>query len=45
MSRGVDTATATTYVNFALPEARKAGEFVEDVPELVSKLQNEAKVL
>jgi len=44
-SLGIDTTPATSYVKFELPEARKAGEFVESVDELVSKLKNEAKVI
>jgi len=42
---GVDTASTTNYLKFELPPARKAGEFVETVDELVGKLKNEAKVL
>jgi electron transfer flavoprotein beta subunit len=44
-SLGVDTTPGTNYVKFELPAARKAGEFVETVDALVSKLKNEAKVL
>ena len=41
----MDATPGTNYLKFELPEARKAGEFVESVDELVSKLQNEAKVI
>jgi len=42
---GVDATPTTTYLNFELPPARKAGVFVASVDELVNKLKNEAKVI
>ncbi|MEZ4226962.1 MAG: electron transfer flavoprotein subunit beta/FixA family protein [Polyangiaceae bacterium] len=40
-----DQKSATTYVKFEAPPARKAGIKVKDVQELVQKLANEAKVI
>lgn len=40
-----DTALKVHYQRFEAPPARKAGIKVKDVAELVSRLQNEAKVL
>ncbi len=40
-----DQKSATTYTKFEAPPARKAGIIVKDVPELVGKLANEAKVI
>jgi electron transfer flavoprotein beta subunit len=40
-----DTALKITYKSAELPPARKAGVKVKTVPELVSKLKNEAKAL
>ena len=40
-----DVAPKLKYVGFEAPAARKAGQKVKDVAELVSKLKNEAKVL
>lgn len=42
---GVDATPGTNYLKFELPPARKAGEIVESVDQLVNKLKNEAKVL
>ncbi len=44
-SLGSDTTPGTAYLSFELPPARKAGVFVENVDELVTKLKNEAKVI
>lgn len=40
-----DTKLRIEYVKFEPPPARKAGVKVKDVPELVTRLKNEAKVL
>jgi len=42
---GVDTALRLTVLNVAEPPARRGGGKVADVPELVSKLMSEAKVI
>lgn len=40
-----DAALKVTYTKFEAPPVRQAGITVKDVPELVEKLKNEAKVL
>ncbi len=42
---GVDADAKIRAVKYELPPARKAGEILDDVDELVDRLQNEAKVL
>ena len=42
---GVDTAPRLQVLNVAEPPARQGGGKVADVPELVSKLMSEAKVI
>lgn len=44
-SLGVDTAPRVKVLSYAAPKQRAGGGRVADVPELVSKLKNEAKVL
>jgi len=44
-SLGVDTAPRVRILSYAPPKQRAGGGRVADVPELVSKLKNEAKVL
>ena len=40
-----DTNLRIAYHKFELPPARQAGVKVKDVPELVTRLKNEAKVI
>lgn len=42
---GVEAAPVIKEVSVELPPARAAGQIVESIPELVAKLQNEAKAL
>jgi electron transfer flavoprotein beta subunit len=44
-SLGLDTALKVVWHKFSEPPERKAGIKVPDVPTLVSKLKDEAKVL
>ena len=44
-SMGVDTAPRVRVLSYAPPKQRAGGGRVADVPELVAKLKNEAKVL
>lgn len=42
---GVDIAPRVNVIKFEAPEEREAGEILEDVDELIDRLQNEANVL
>jgi electron transfer flavoprotein beta subunit len=42
---GVDAATKVETLSLTPPPARKGGQVVKTVQELVAKLRNEAKVL
>jgi len=44
-SLGVEATPRVKYVSMEAPPARKAGVKVKDVPELINKLHNEAKVI